>query len=144
MALSEQLSKLAARTKELEDRATAARQEARADLQHDVEAARVASNANAEALSKSLDASEAEVSAWWTDMGRSWDQHIANVRQRVEEKKEQHDLKAAQRDADDATAYASYLIDYTYAAVDEAEYAVLDAVLAQREADELAAAQQAS
>jgi hypothetical protein len=144
MALSEQLSKLAARTKELEDRATAARQEARADLQHDVEAARVASNANAEALSQSLDASEAEVSAWWTDMGRSWDQHIANVRQRVEEKKEQHDLKAAQRDADDATAYASYLIDYTYAAVDEAEYAVLDAVLAQREADELAAAQQAS
>ena len=144
MALSDQLSKLAARTKELEDRATAARQQARADLERDVEAAREESNANAEALGKSLDATEAEVSAWWTDMGRSGDEHIARVRQRVDEKKEQHDLKAAQRDADDATAYASYLIDYTYAAVEEAEYAVLDATLAQMEADELAAAQQAS
>ena len=144
MALSDQLSKLATRTKELEDRANAARQEARADLQHDVEAARVASNANAEALGKALDETEAEVSAWWTEVGRSWDDHIARVRDKVNEKKDQHDLKAAQRDADDALAYASYLIDYTYAAVEEAEYAVLDAVLAQREADELAASQQAS
>ncbi len=144
MALSDQLSKLAARTKELEDRATAARQEARADLQHDVEAAREASVANAETLGKSLDASEAEVSAWWTDMGRSWDEHIARVRERVDKKKEQHDLNAAQRAAREATEYASYLIDYTYAAVEEAEYAVLDATLAQMEADELAAAQQAS
>ena len=144
MALSDQLSKLAARTKQLEDRATAARQEARTDLQHDVEAARLASNANAEALGKSLDESEAEVSAWWTEVGRSWDEHIARVRGKVDKKKEQHDLKAAQRDADEATDYASYLIDYVYAAVDEAEYAVLDATLAQREADELAAAQRAS
>ena len=144
MALSDQLSKLAARTKELEDRATAARQEARADLQHDVEAARDASNANAEALAKSLDADEAEVSAWWTEVGRSWDEHIARVRTKVDKKKEQHDLKAAQRDADDATDYASYLIDYAYATVEEAEYAVLDAILAQMDADELAAQQQAS
>jgi hypothetical protein len=144
MTLSEQLSKLATRTKELEDRATAARQQARADLQHDVEAAREASNANAEALGKAVDAKEAEISAWWTDVGRSWDTHIARVREKVDQKKDEHDLKAAQRDADDALAYASYLIDFTYAAVEEAEYAVLDAVLAQREVDELAAAQHAS
>jgi hypothetical protein len=144
MALSDQLSRLAARTKQLEDRAAAAQQEARTELEHDVEAARKASNANAEALSKSLDATEAEVSAWWVDMGRSWDQHIAHVRERVNTRKDQHDLKVAQRDADDALAYASYLIDYAYAAVDEAEYAVLDATLVQRDSDELAAAQQAS
>jgi hypothetical protein len=144
MAVSDQLSKLAARTKELEDRAAAAQQEARTQLEQDVQAAREASNANAEALSKSLDDSEAEVSAWWTDMGRSWDAHIAGVRDRVDKKKEQHDLKAAQRDAEDATAYASYLIDYAFAAVDEAEYAVLDATLSQMVADELAADQQAS
>jgi hypothetical protein len=144
MAISDQLSKLAARTKDLEDRATAARQEARADLQHDVAAARAASNANAEALGRSIDAGEAEVSAWWTDMGRSWDEHIARMRERVGKKKEQHDLKAAQRAADEAADYASYLIDYTLAAVEEAEYAVLDATLAQMEADELAASQQVS
>jgi hypothetical protein len=102
MALSDQLSKLAARTKLLEERAAAAQQEARTQLEHDVAAAREASNENAEALGKSVDANEAEVSAWWTDMGRSWDQHIAQVRERVDEKKDQHDLKAAQHDADDA------------------------------------------
>jgi hypothetical protein len=144
MAISDQLSKLAARTKVLEDRAAAARQEARTDLQHDVAAAREASNANAVALGKAVDEDEAEVSAWWTGVGRSWDEHIAQVRERVDQKKEQHDLKAARRDAEEATEYASYLLDYTYAAVEEAEYAVLDATLAQREADELAAAQQAS
>ena len=142
MALSEQLSKLAARTKALEERASAARQEARADLQHDVDAARKASNENAAELGKALDASAAEVSAWWTDMGRSWDEHIARMRERVDKKKKHHDYKAAQRDADLATEYASYLIDYTYAAVEEAEYAVLDATLAQMEADELAEADQ--
>src|SRR4051794_9980135 len=102
MALSDQLSTLAARTKQLEDRASAARQEVRADLQHDVEAARETSNANAEALGKKVDAQEAEVSAWWTDMGRSWDEHIARMRVRVDKRKDQHDLKAAQRAADEA------------------------------------------
>ncbi len=142
MTLSDQLNKLATRTKDLKDRATAARGEARADLKHDVDAARAASNANAEALGRSLDVAEVEVSAWWTDMGRSWDEHIARMRERVNNKKEQHDLKAAQRDAREATEYASYLLDYTLAAVEEAEYAVLDATLAQMEADELAAAHQ--
>jgi hypothetical protein len=144
MALSDQLSNLAARTKELEDRAAAARQKAQVDLEHDVQAARDASNANAEALGKSLDDSEAEISAWWTDTSRSWDEHLSRVREHVDTKKKQHDLKAAQRDADEATAYASYLIDYTVAAVDEAEYAVLDATLAQMQADELAAEVRAS
>jgi hypothetical protein len=144
MALSDQLSKLAARTKALEERAAAARAEARTELQRDVEAARVASDADAVRLGKALDARQAEVSAWWTDMGRSWDEHIARMRTRVEHKKEERDLKAAQRDAWEATQYASDLLDYTLAAVQEAEYAVLDATLAQKKADELAAAQQAS
>jgi hypothetical protein len=41
-------------------------------------------------------------------------------------------------------AYASYVIDYTLAAAEKAEYAVLDATLAQMEADELAAEMQPS
>jgi hypothetical protein len=36
-----------------------------------------------------------------------------------------------------------YSIDYAYAAVEEAEYAVLDAALARMEADELAAGSKA-
>jgi hypothetical protein len=143
MALSDQLSRLSARTKELEDRAAAASQEAHNDLQQDVAAARAASKANAEALRESVDAGVVEVSAWWTDIGRAWDEHIATMRKHVEQKKAEYDLDSARRDADDARAYATYLVDYCYAAVEEAEYAVLDATLAQRDYDELAARQPA-
>ena len=143
MRLSDQINRLAARTKTLEDRAAAAHRKARTDVEHDVSAARDQSKANAEALRESVDADAAEVSAWWTDLGHSWDEHIARIRERNATRKAQHDLKAAQRQADDAAAYASYVIDYTYAAVEEAEYAVLDATLAQMDADELAAETQA-
>lgn len=139
MKPSDQLSRLAARTKELEDRASAARQKAHADLEHDVAAARDESKANAKALRESVAADAAEVSAWWTDMGRSWDEHIAKMREHMNKKAAEHDLKAAQRAADGFYAYASHVIDYTFAAVEEAEYAVLDATLAQMEADELTA-----
>jgi hypothetical protein len=141
MALSDQLSRLSARTKELEDRAAAAREKAHDDLEKDVETARNEAKTNAEALRASADAGAAEVSAWWTDMGRSWDAEIAKVRNRVDQKMAQHDLNTAKRDAEDANAYAAYLIDYCYAAVQEAEYAVLDATLAQMEYDDLAAKQ---
>ena len=141
MALSEQIDRLATRTKELEDRAAAAGQQAHDDLQKDVAAARDASKANAEALRESLDAGAAEVSAWWVDMGRSWDEHLAKMRQHIDHKMAEHDVQTARRTAEDANAYASYLIDYCYAAVEEAEYAVLDATLAQREYDDLAAKQ---
>ena len=50
MALSDQLSRLSARVKELEDRAAAAQQKARTDLEQDVERAKEASKANAAAL----------------------------------------------------------------------------------------------
>jgi hypothetical protein len=69
-------------------------------------------------------------------MGRSWNEHLAAPRKNIDEKRATHDLKSAQRAerrADDNASYA-------YSAVVEAEYAVLDAVLAHVEADELAAA----
>jgi len=46
----------------------------------------------------------------------------------------------AQRVADGAEADADFAVDYAIAAIEEAEYAVLDATLARMEADELAGA----
>ena len=139
MALSEQLSKLSMRTKAVEDRFAAAKKEARADLEQDVKAAREASQANSEALRTSIETSQAEVSVWWDGVARAWNQHVTTVRQHIDDRVAAHDLKAAQRDAKEADEYASYLIDYTYAAVEEAEYAVLDATLAHKRVDELVA-----
>jgi hypothetical protein len=138
MAVSDQLNRLAARAKQLEDREAAARSKTKAELQQDVEAAQASAQAQADALRKSADESKGQVSAWWDGVQRSWSDHVAAVRQNVEEHRAAHDLKSAQKAADRAEDDALFAIDYAYAAVDEAEYAVLDAMLTRMDADALA------
>lgn len=139
MALSDELSKLAARAKEAETRSAAARDGARADLEREVESARAGAQAQAEKLRQRAEEGRAEVSGWWTDVQKSWNAQVTRVRADVEGKKEKHDVHMAQVRADDAEGYASFAIDLAYSAVVEAEYASLDAVLARKEADEMAA-----
>ncbi|MCW2982744.1 MAG: hypothetical protein JWR63_314 [Conexibacter sp.] len=139
MALSDQLSKLAARAKEAEDHAAAAQDKASADLEADVEAARGSAQAQAQALGETADATQGKVSDWWNDVQKNWNDHVAQARENIGRRKAQMDLTAAQRDADDAEADASFAINYAYGATEEAEYAVLDAALARKQADELAA-----
>jgi hypothetical protein len=60
------------------------------------------------------------------------------VREDIDEKKGQFDAKRAGTRADDAEVDALIAIDYAYATVEEAEYAVLDAISARMEANDLA------
>jgi hypothetical protein len=140
MAVSDQLSRLAARTKDLEDRAAAARAKAKGDLEQDVKKARESAQAQADTLRQRAEASEGRISAWWDSVQRSWDDHLAAVRKNFDEKEAAHDLKKARRIADQAEVDAEFAIDYAYAAIEEAEYAVLEATLARMEADEVAEA----
>ena len=89
---------------------------------------------------RSAEASQGRISAWWDSVQRSWNDHLAAVRKNVDEKGAAHDLKMTQRIADQAEVDAEFAIDYAYAAIEEAEYAVLEATLARMEADELAEA----
>lgn len=138
MAVSDQLTKLAARAKELEDHAAAAKGKAQADLEHDVAMARDSAEQTADTLRETVASGKGQVSAWWDGVQRSWDDHIAAVRDNVEEKKATHDRNSAERAADRAEDDAAFAIDCAYAAVEEAEYAVLDAILARMTADDLA------
>jgi hypothetical protein len=144
MALSDQLSRLAARTKELEDRAAASKQMAKSELESQVQAARDASQAQSEALRKRTEQDKEQISSWWTNVGRSWNEHIAATHQSIDDRRAERDLKSAQRAADRADDDAAYAVDYAYAAVEEAEYAILDAALAHQRAEELAATLAAS
>jgi hypothetical protein len=136
--LADELTKLAARAQEAESRATAARGKARTDLEQDIESARASAEAQSEKLHAKAEESKGSISAWWTDVQKSWDAHVAELRDRVETKKAERDVHVAQRRAENAEADAAFAIDFAYGAVVEAEYAVLDAVLARTEADELA------
>jgi hypothetical protein len=138
MAVSDQLTLLSTRAKELEDRAAAAKGKARADLEHDVDMARDSAQAQGETLRQTAAAAKGQVSAWWDGVQRSWNEHLAAVRENVDEKKAAHDLKSVERTADQAEDDAAFAIDYAYAAIEEAEYAVLDATLARMDADDLA------
>jgi hypothetical protein len=138
MALSDQLTKLAGQAKEAEDRTAAARVKAKADLEQDVEQSRAAAETQAESLREAAEASEGKISAWWNDVQRTWDAHVAKVQENIASKKAEIDRNRAQADADEAEADAAFAIEYASAAISEAEYAVLDATLARMKADELA------
>lgn len=139
MALSDQLTKLAAKAKETEDHAAAAETQARAELDQSVKTAQEAARTQADALRKSAEANKGKISAWWEGVQRSWDEHVAAIRQDFDERRAEHDVNAAQRAADRAEGDAAFAVDYAYGAIEEAEYAVLNAALARKDAVDLAA-----
>jgi hypothetical protein len=139
MAASDELTKLAARAKQAEDRVAAAHAKAREDLEHDVELSAADAKATAEKLRQTAHAGKGKVSVWWDNAQRTWNEHIATIRENIDARRAEHDLGRAELRADVAEDDASFAIDYAYAAIEEAEYAVLDASLARVEADELAA-----
>jgi hypothetical protein len=139
MALSDQLTKLAARAKEAEDRVAGAQNKARSDLEKDVKTARESAKAQADELSKAVENQKGKLSAWWASLQRSWTEHVAEIRRNIDERRASHDVEVAQREADGAEEDAVFAVNYAYAAIEEAEYAVLDARLARMNADELGA-----
>ena len=138
MALSDQLSKLSARAKELEDRAAAARGKQKADLERDVNDARDSAQAQGDSLRKHAEERKDKLSAWWLKVQRDWNEQMASIRSAFDKDRTAHDAKKAQRAAESADEDADFAIDFAYAAIEEAEYAVLDAQLAHAQADEVA------
>jgi hypothetical protein len=137
MVVSDDLSKLAARAKEAEDRAAAARSKAKADLEADVDNARAVGEQQADDLRQQAQEGKGRISDWWEDVQRSWDEAVAGVRADLGTRKAEHDLHKAQRRAERAEDNARFAIDFAYSAIVEAEYAVLDAALAKKEEQEL-------
>ena len=139
-ALSDHLSELAARAKGAEEHAVAAREKSKTDLDADVTAARASAQSQADKLRESADANKGKLSAWWHDLQRTWNQHVANIREDIDAKRAAHDEEHADHRAERKAADAVFAIEFAYAAIEEAEYSVLDAELARMEADERSAA----
>jgi hypothetical protein len=135
MALSDQLSRLAVRAKQAEDRLAAARTQARDRLEQDVRKAREDTEAAAEKLRSESAAASDRANAWVEDIQRPWSDHVAEARRRMDARKARHDAKVAERYAEDAENYAQFMIALAYSAIEESEYAALEAVLARQDAD---------
>jgi hypothetical protein len=90
------------------------RSRAPAKLQQDVQSARDSLQKGTDQLRETAEANQGRVAAWWSDVQTSWDDQIATIRRDIESKKAEHDLKAAQRNADDAEEDAKFPIAYAY------------------------------
>ncbi len=139
MALSDQLRRLAERAEEAEKHAAAARDMAKAELEQDRERSREDARQDAEQLRQAAEAARGKISDSWNDIQTSWNEHSAQLQKTLETKITETDLARAQRHADHAEADALYAIDFAYSAIAEAEYAVINAQVARKHADELAA-----
>ena len=139
--LSDQLTELAARAKQAEDFVTAARAKNRAFL-----------DSQRETLKSSIDDSRARVEAgaaavqdktesWWGETRSAVENRLASLRVERDEHRAERDVNKAERRADDAEQDAVYAVEFAIAMLDQAEYAVADAVIARADADDLAKTQ---
>ena len=138
MSQSDDLSRLATRAKEAQTRVAEVREGARADLEKNVASARESAQEQSEKLRHKAEESKAGIGGRLSEVQKSWNDHIARVREDLDEKRAKHDMHKARMRADDAEEYASFASDHAYTAVVEAEYAALDAVLARMDADQMA------
>ena len=139
MVVSDQLYTLAARAKQAEDHITAARTKTKAQLEADVQAAQESAKQRSQALRAKADEGKENISTAWNDVQRSFHEKIASAKLKVEIRKAEHDLKRAEKDAERAEHDAAFAIEFAYAAIEQAEYEVLDAILARAYADAIAA-----
>jgi hypothetical protein len=140
MALSDALGAMSVQAKDAEDQFKAAQTEQRAKLEQAVSKARESPEQRSQHMRSQADQTKVEVSAWWRDLQHQWDEQAQQVRSHLEAKREEHDAKRAAIQADIAEADAETAISIAIAAIEEAEYAALDALLARDKANELALA----
>ena len=140
MAASDELHKLTDKAKEAEQKASDARHQAKAELEKTVNSSRASMEAQAAKLRESAKASQGNVSTWWDAQQQAWNAPIDKMHQSMAARKVQPEAKVAEMQAEDAEADAYFAIDFAYGAIEAAEYAVLDAILARETADEAAAA----
>ncbi len=91
MAMSVDLTGLAARVKEAEDHATAARAKTKAEVEQDMATVRASAEARADKLRQDAEDRKSKLSVWWHDLERSWNQHLAKIRDDVEAKRAEHE-----------------------------------------------------
>jgi hypothetical protein len=137
-ALSEQLSDLAARSKKTEDVVAAAKEKNRARLESQRDTLKTSiADRNAKAKERAGSA-EAKTQQWWSDTRSSVDARFASMRAEADERHAEKDIKKAEHHAERAEQDAADAIDWAIYVLDQAEYAVIDAVIARADADDLA------
>ena len=139
MALSDQLTDLAGRTKRLEDAASDANEKNKAKLEQDREKLHSKVMSDAQQIQASIGNAQSATRSWWADVTTEMEHRRSDLRSKINERKAERKVERATRNADEAEAYATDLISMAAYLVDAAEYAAVDAAVARSEADALTA-----
>jgi hypothetical protein len=148
-AFSEQLSELSGRARKVEDVVGAARERDRARLEAQRDALKTSVEASKAEATEDLAAARADMAAdvgeararmkaRWDTVRSSVDQRFAEIRAAAEERRNERDIQKAQRHADVAELEAVDAVDLALFVIDEAEYAIVEAVIARDDAEVLA------
>lgn len=134
MPLSRTLAELAVRAKAAEDAAAEARKETESTLEARVDRARSDVQSRSEDLRRKADAMDRDSSAWWAGLQTKWAEGAARMRADMGARKAAIDSGVSELRAEQAEADADMAVAFAIAAIEQAEYAVLDATLARTEA----------
>ena len=133
--LSEQLADLSVHAKHAEDALAGAKKEAHDKVVARKEQARAAATAAAEKVNHDIQSAKDTATRNWSAVRAKITADINTLKADVAHKK--HDLDAtAENYASRLESEASFAIDYAIASVEQAEWAVLDAVAARVEAQQ--------
>jgi hypothetical protein len=136
--LSDQLTDLAARSKNTEDVVAAAQEKNRARLESQRDTLRTSIAAGHANVRERAADDRAETQQFWDDVRTSVDARFASMRAEVDERRTEKDVRKAARRAEQAEQDAADAIGWALYVLDQAEYSVIDAVIARADADDLA------
>jgi hypothetical protein len=140
MAVSDDFAKLKEQVEEADRSIKAAVAKEDAELKTMVDDARKKADDRAAQLHATTTDAAHEAERQWNQVQTDWDKHVKRIRERVDARKAEIDAGMAEDDAKWAEADAYDAVAFAESANEEAKYAVLDAVMARRRADAMAAA----
>ena len=138
--LSEQLAELSLRAKSVEDAFTAAQKEAHEKLEGRKDEARAAARKAIERVDQEIQAAKTSAAKDLTAVKAKVSADLNRMKADVQRAKHNVDVKVAQMRADDLEWEAGFAIDYAIASIEQAGFAVLDAIEARKSAEQAKAA----
>ena len=138
--LSEQLADLSVRAKHAEDAVSAAQKEAQDKVLARREQARAAATAAAEKVNRDIKSAGDSVKSTGDAAAKKWSafqtkvsNDLQSIKEGIAQKKQDLDIRLAEKHADHLEWEAGLAVDYAIAAVEQAELAVLDALAGRME-----------
>ena len=137
---TKRIDDLAQRAEQAKERVHASSSATKERLEEQVSAARASADEKGRRLEAQAAGAGDEAAQRWGEIRRSWNDHVAGMRRKAADDKAGFDARRAQLRAELAEEDAVAATEFAILAVEEAEYAVLDSLLARAEADDMAAA----